>query len=152
MRERLGTVGAFIAVLLLALPAAAGARDFPKSFQWGVAIAGFQTEFGQDKNLDSGSDWWAWTHDAGNIANGIVTSDKPEQGPGFLAKYKQDIHLAADRLNLKAFRMSIEWSRVFPRSTAGVSGLKALDRLANQRAIRRYRGILRRIHAEGMTP
>jgi beta-glucosidase/6-phospho-beta-glucosidase/beta-galactosidase len=141
-----------LACVLLVAPAAASARDFPRDFQWGVAIAGFQTEYGQGRNVDAGSDWWAWTHDAGNIADGTVTADKPEQGPGFLAKYRKDIHLAADRLNLKAFRMSIEWSRVFPRSTAGVTGLKALDRLANKKAIRRYRGILRRIHAEGMTP
>jgi beta-galactosidase len=151
-----GTLSAASVVLGLCvamlLPAAAAARAFPKSFQWGVAIAGFQTEFGQGKNLDAGSDWWAWTHDATNISNGTVTPDRPEQEPGFLAKYKRDLHLASDKLDLNAFRMSIEWSRVFPRSTVGVSGVKALDRIANRRAIRRYRGILRRIHAEGMTP
>lgn len=138
--------------LALLAPAAAGARAFPKDFQWGVAIAGFQTEFGQGKNLDTGSDWWAWTHDPDNIADGTVTDDRPEDGPGFLARYKRDVDLAAHKLDLKAFRMSIEWSRVFPRSTVGVTGRKALDRIANQGAIRRYRGILRRIRAEGMTP
>lgn len=148
-----GTLGvATAAALLLALPAGASARAFPEGFQWGVAIAGFQTEFGQGKNVDAGSDWWAWTHDQTNIGAGTVTDDRPEDGPGFLAKYKRDLHLAADELNLKAFRMSIEWSRVFPRSTTGVTGVKALDRVANQGAIRRYRGILRRIRAEGMTP
>ena len=78
--------GAAIAavVALLALPAAAQARAFPKDFQWGVAIAGFQVEGGQGTNLNANSDWWLWTHDADNIADGVVTDDRPEDGPGVL--------------------------------------------------------------------
>ena len=93
-----------------------------------------------------------WTHDADNIADGVVTDDRPEDGPGFWTRHKRDVRLAARDLNQKAFRMSIEWSRVFPTSTAGVSGVRALDKLADQGAIRRYRRILREIRAEGMTP
>ena len=146
--------GAAIAavVALLALPAAAQARAFPKDFQWGVAIAGFQVEGGQGTNLNANSDWWLWSHDADNIAGGVVTDDRPEDGPGFWTRHKRDVRLAARDLNQKAFRMSIEWSRVFPTSTAGVSGVRALDKLADQGAIRRYRRILREIRAEGMTP
>jgi beta-glucosidase/6-phospho-beta-glucosidase/beta-galactosidase len=138
---------------LLALPAAAEARrDVPRGFQWGVAIAGFQTEMGQGRNLDPGSDWWAWTHDATNIANDTVTDDRPEDGPGFLARYRTDIRLAARRLHLDAFRLGIEWSRIFPRSTAGATTLRQLDRLANHRALRRYRRILELIRSRGMEP
>ena len=124
----------------------------PKSFQWGVAIAGFQTEMGQGRFVDSRSDWWAWTHDAQNIGDGTVTSDKPELGPGFFARYRRDIRLASRRLHLNAFRLGIEWSRIFPRSTRRAKSLKALNRLANKRAIRKYRAILRLIHRRGMTP
>jgi len=153
-----------LAVLVLVLaalpsPGDAGAaaklpdkRDFPKSFQWGTAIAGFQTEAGQGRLGDPGSDWWAWSHDAANIADGDVSGDLPEQGPGFLARHETDIKLASRKLGLNAFRLSIEWSRVFPRSTAGIEGMKALDRVANKRAIRRYRGILKKVRAAGMTP
>ena len=104
------------------------------------------------RNLNANSDWWLWTHDADNIAGGVVTDDRPEDGPGFWASYKRDVRLAARNLNQKAFRMSIEWSRVFPKSTEGVTGLRALDKLADQGAVRRYRRILRTIRAEGMTP
>ncbi len=141
-----------LALIVVASPAAAAKRDFPRDFQWGVAIAGFQVEGGQGTNLNSNSDWWMWTHDADNIANGVVTDDRPEDGPGFWTRHKRDVRLAARDLHQKAFRMSIEWSRVFPTSTAGVSGVKALDRIADQGAIRRYRKILREIRAEGMTP
>jgi beta-glucosidase/6-phospho-beta-glucosidase/beta-galactosidase len=143
---------AAVGVALLLLPAAASARAFPKDFQWGVANAGFQVEGGQGTNLNATSDWWLWTHDPQNIATGTVTSDRPEDGPGFWTRHKRDVRLAARNLNLKAFRMSVEWSRVFPTSTVGVNGLKALDRIADRGALRRYRRILREIRAEGMTP
>jgi beta-glucosidase/6-phospho-beta-glucosidase/beta-galactosidase len=153
--RRLAAVTVALGALALAFaPAADGAkgRDFPKGFQWGVAIAGFQAEPGQGRNLDTGSDWWAWTHDPGNIASGIVTSDRPEDGPGFFARYRRDLKLASKSLNLGAFRLGIEWSRIFPRSTAGVTGMKALDKIANKRAIRRYRNILVRARKLGLTP
>jgi len=135
-----------------AQPAAAKGRDLPKSFQWGVAISGFQAEPGQGRNLDTGSDWWIWSHDPANIASGVVSGDRPEDGPGFLARYRRDLGLAAKGLNLNAFRLGIEWSRVFPRSTEGVSGMKALDRIANKKAVRRYGRILRRAKRLGLTP
>ena len=152
MRRGARVAALAIAFGLLALPAAAQARSFPKDFQWGVAIAGFQVEGGQGRNLNSNSDWWLWSHDADNIQEGTVSGHRPEDGPGFWTRYGRDVRLAARNLDQKAFRMSIEWSRVFPRSTAGVKGLEALDRIANQGAIRRYAAILRRIRAEGMTP
>ncbi len=143
---------AALTVLVLAPAAAAAKRDFPKDFQWGVANAGFQVEGGGGRNLNANSDWWMWTHDAENIAGGVVTDHRPEDGPGFWANFKRDVRLAARNLDQKAFRMSVEWSRVFPESTEGVTGLRALDKLADQSAVRRYRRILRTIRAEGMTP
>jgi beta-galactosidase len=107
---------------------------------------------GRGHNVDRHSDWWAWTHDPKNIANGTVTHDRPERGPGFLARYGTDIDLAAHKLHLNAFRLGIEWSRIFPRSTRKAHGLRALDKLANHSALARYRAILERIRADGMTP
>jgi beta-galactosidase len=139
-------------VLVLVFCASAEARAFPKSFQWGVATAGFQVEMGQGRNVDPRSDWWTWAHDRDNIDKGVVSGDRPENGPGFFARYRTDVDLAADRLNLQAFRLGIEWSRIFPRSTRAASGLRELDELANHRAIARYRSILRRVRAEGLKP
>lgn len=141
-----------VAAAALAGPTAASARDLPRSFQFGVAIAGFQTEMGRGQDLDRRTDWWRWTHDAKNIASGIVTDDEPERGPGFLRRYAEDARIAARELDLQAFRLGLEWSRIFPRSTAGATTLKQLDRLADQRAVTRYRSVLRAIRREGMRP
>ena len=137
--------------LTLAAPAAAADR-FPRSFLWGTASSGFQTEMGRDRNVDSRSDWFAWVHDRGNIANHVVSGDLPERGPGHWALYRRDARLAARTLHSNAYRMGIEWSRIFPRSTRGAHGLRALDRLANKRAVRHYRAELRYVRRLGMTP
>jgi beta-glucosidase/6-phospho-beta-glucosidase/beta-galactosidase len=150
-------------LLACAAPAAAqGGADapFPQGFLWGPAASGFQTEMGAGRNLDRRSDWWAWTRDRRNVANGVVTGDRPERGPGHWALFRRDARLARDELGSNAYRMGIEWSRIFPRSTAGVKvgrridarDLRRLDRLANRRAVRHYAAELRRVRRLGMTP
>jgi beta-galactosidase len=136
---------------------AAVVQRFPRGFLWGTAISGFQTEMGQGRNLDRGSDWWVWVHDAANVAAHRVSGDEPEHGPGHYALFRSDIGLARNQLHNNAIRISIEWSRVFPRSTAAVSGpldlaeMKRLDKLADQRAVRHYRDELLAIRRTGMT-
>ena len=140
-------------LLTLVLGGAAQARDFPESFLWGPAISAFQTEAGgSPANADRRSDWWAWSHDAQNIAADRVSGDRVERGPGHWRVYERDARLARRRLGSNAFRFSIDWSRIFPRSTAGVSGPRRLDRLANRAAVRRYAAELRAIRRRGMTP
>ena len=110
-------------VLTLFLGGAAQARDFPETFLWGPAISAFQTEAGgAPANADRHSDWWAWSHDAQNIAADRVSGDRVERGPGHWRLYERDARLARRRLGSNAFRFSIDWSRIFPRSTAGVTG------------------------------
>ena len=122
-------------------------------FLWGPATSGFQTEMGgSPSHADRGSDWWAWTHDAGLQAEGVVTRDRPEDGPGSWANYRTDDRLARETLGANAFRLGIEWSRIFPRSTAGATSLRDLDRLADQDAVRHYRAVLRDVRRRGMTP
>ena len=140
-------------VLVLIFPSSAVAADFPRSFLWGTAISGFQSEMGgRPANVDRGSDWYVWTHDRENRRRGVVTRDLPERGPGHWNRFSNDVRLAARDLNQDALRISIEWSRIFPRSTKRVSGLRALDGLANRAALRHYGAVLRRIRASGMTP
>jgi beta-galactosidase len=140
-------------LLTLVLPQPAGARDFPRDFLWGPAISAFQTEAGgRPAHADGRSDWWIWSHDALNIERCWVSGDRVERGPGHWRAYREDARLARRRLGANAFRLSIEWSRIFPRSTAGVSGVRRLDRLADRPAVRHYRAELRRIRRLGMTP
>ena len=110
---------AMLGVFASAAPAATGGK-FPRSFLWGTAVAGFQTEMGgTPANRDPRSDWWTWSHDRENIAAKHVSGDLPEKGPGHWRRWRQDVDLAARRLNSNAFRMSIEWSRIFPRRPEG---------------------------------
>ncbi|MEA2427847.1 MAG: beta-galactosidase, partial [Thermoleophilaceae bacterium] len=72
----------------------------------------------------------------------------------------EDARLARNTLHSNAYRMGIEWSRIFPRSTAGVhvgtritvADLHKLDRLADQRAVGHYRAELRYVRQLGMKP
>ena len=133
---------------------------FPPGFAWGTAIAGFQAEMGYSGgSIDTGSDWWAWVHDPANIAAHRVSGDLPEYGPGFFDRYKDHLR-QAKTLRANVFRLSLEWSRIFPTSTAGVNAsggvtlpvLLQLDQLANQAAVARYRFILLEIRRRKMEP
>ncbi len=147
--------------LALAAPAeATAAVKFPSGFLWGTANSAFQTEAGGPRvNADRRSDWWVWVRDRDNIARGRVTGDLPEQGPGHWSVFRRDLDLARRSLHSNAYRMSIDWSRIFPRSTASVrvgrridrGDLRRLDRRANKRALRHYAAVLRGIRRRRMT-
>jgi beta-glucosidase/6-phospho-beta-glucosidase/beta-galactosidase len=140
-------------VVALAAPGVAAARDFPKDFLWGTAIAGFQTEAGgRPAHADKRSDWWVWSHDPANIASGRVSGDRVERGPGHWSRYRTDARLARRRLGASAFRLSIEWSRLFPRAPHGARTPRQLDRLVDQAAARHYEAELRAIRGLGMKP
>ena len=91
--------------------------SFPDSFHWGVAHAGFQAEGGPGSPVDPNSDWYKWVHDPINQLLGL-TNGVPENGPGTYVSYDTDAALARDELGMNTFRMGIEWSRIFPNSTA----------------------------------
>lgn len=122
--------------LSLVLPGRGGPREtsapvqamiFPKGFLWGVAIAGQQAE------SVPASDWTQFEAQAfhdGRFASGEKLGATPPghirhfgQWPeqvrthkaGFDLLYDQDIDAAAG-LGLNAFRVSIEWARLFPRA------------------------------------
>lgn len=135
-------------------------RPFPPGFLWGTAISGFQSDMGVGAPNDPNSDWWVWVRDAANIAAGRVSGELPERGPGFWRLYPLDARLARRRLNNNALRLGIEWSRIFPASTAAVdtSGgftpavLAALDALADAAAVSHYRDVLAALRAQGLEP
>src|SRR3954469_23410438 len=110
-----------LAVLVAAVHVTPVDANLPKSFLWGVATAGFQGDMGPGSPNDPNSDWWAWTHDQQNIAQKRVFGDLPEQGGAQWVEYKTDVALARKKLHANAYRLSIEWSRIFPRSTAGAT-------------------------------
>src|SRR6266849_6315409 len=154
---------AALALLVILLPGAATAGvalPFPEGFLWGTAISAFQSEMGLGAPTDQNTDWWVWAHDPQNIANHIVSGDLPEAGPGFYDLYPTDARLAQRQLGTNALRLSIEWSRIFPASTAAVdiSGgftpgvLSALDALADQTEVAHYRAVLTALRNRNLEP
>ena len=142
---------------------------FPNGFLWGVAVSSFQVEMGRGENSD-GSDWWTWVHDAENKQRKWVSGDFPEDGPGFWELYKVDFKLAKG-LGCNAFRLSLDWARIFPKSTVDVAvevhrdkygnvenvrvdpkAIREMRRLANKGAVRRYREILAECRLQGLEP
>ncbi len=77
--------------------------QFPKDFLWGVSISSYQTE-----GNNFYSDWYAWEK-LGKIKDGSTSGLACD----FYHLYHQDIDLAKS-LNLNAFRLSVEWSRIEP--------------------------------------
>ncbi|MGC8831901.1 MAG: beta-galactosidase BgaS [Thermoproteota archaeon] len=131
---------------------------FPKNFLWGAAEAGFQFEMGDPdgRNVDPNTDWFKWVHDARNIRNRTVSGDLPENGVNYWELYKVD-HDLARGLGMNAYRLGVEWSRIFPKNTsmveAGVEtdsdgrvsrieldekSLEKLESLADMNALKHY--------------
>jgi beta-galactosidase len=146
-----------------AAPASAGINpeSYPGDFLWGTATAGFQVEAGgKPANVDTRSDWHAFTEDEQLAADGVVSGDSIARGPGFWRTWKGDLDRAAERLDNNAVRLGIEWSRIFPRSTAKVktgdsvsrAELRELDELADESAVRRYRQIFDGAVERGLEP
>jgi len=99
--------------------------NFPKSFLWGTANAGFQSDPGcptmaPDKCEDRASDWYQWAQDPALIADpsAFVTGEPLAHGPGMRELYPEQFAEAADVLHTNAIRLSIEWSRLFPDAAA----------------------------------
>ncbi len=135
---------------------------FPERFLWGVSESGFQFEMGDSagKNVDANTDWFVWVHDTENIKRGIVSGDLPENGVNYWNMYAKD-HEAARRLGLNAYRIGLEWSRIFPKSTTAVevgverasdgniskvdvdtNAIEELEKLADEEAVTHYRRII----------
>jgi beta-galactosidase len=135
---------------------------FPERFLWGASISGFQFEMGDlsEESLDSNTDWYAWVHDKQNIQNHLVSGDLPEHGVDYWGRYKDD-HNIAKKLGFNAYRIGVEWSRIFPNSTANVevgverasdgnisdvdiddAALEALESNADNKALAHYRAII----------
>ncbi len=136
--------------------------SFPDDFHWGVAHAGFQAEGGPGSPIDPNSDWYKWVHHPLNQLLGL-TNGVPEDGPGTYVSYDSDAALAKEELGMNTFRMSIEWSRIFPNSTAGIditdegggvslADLQALQALANPVEVAHYRAVFDALRAHGLEP
>jgi len=142
---------------------------FPEGFLWGVSEAGFQFEMGDPsgRNIDPNSDWFKWVHDPLNMGSGIVSGDLPENGINYWELYESD-HELAKALGMNAYRLGVEWSRIFPKSTLEVridaettldgrvaridldeKALENLEKLADMNALNHYGRMIENLREKG---
>lgn len=134
--------------------------SFPSGFVWGTAISAFQTEYGsQEEDGAPDTDWLKWASSADIRDEGLISGDSPLDGDGFWKLYEEDLKRAKE-LGTNSIRLSIEWTRIFPKSTVGVQATvlraergeiigmeiereawQALTMLADRTAVEHYRQI-----------
>lgn len=149
-----------LALLLLACSpsdeAPALTRPFPEGFRFGAATAGFQVEMGcptRTDCVDAHSDWYAWVTDPRIVEEDslYVTGQTVEAGPGMWELFEQDVaRMKAD--GMSAFRMGVEWSRLFPSPVPDDAAVDALDAYADPAATARYRAMFDALRAAGIEP
>lgn len=134
-------------------------RGFPEGFLWGAAVSGFQVDMGcptmpAEKCEDRNSDWYAWvtTPELQDDPSTHLSKHPMSHSPGFWELYEQDFDRLQNELGGNAFRMSIEWSRLFPTSTVGIDGYEALKEVADAEAVAHYHRIFQALRARGLMP
>ncbi|MGA7859283.1 MAG: GH1 family beta-glucosidase [Terracidiphilus sp.] len=91
---------------------------FPKGFLWGCATAAYQIEGGAKADGRGPSVWDTFSHTPGKTYHG-ETGDVADDSYHL---YKEDIQLLK-ALGVGGYRMSISWSRVFPKGTGKPNAL-----------------------------
>lgn len=102
-------------------------KKFPKDFKWGVSTSSYQIEGGNNN-----SDWALWEEKRGIEKAGIACDS--------YRKYDKDIE-ALEKLNVNAYRFSIEWSRIEPKD--GEWNLEALEY---------YKDLIKKLKSKGIEP
>jgi beta-glucosidase/6-phospho-beta-glucosidase/beta-galactosidase len=136
------------------------ARAFPEGFLFGAATAGFQCDMGCPTPsfpgcVDAASDWYAYVtspETTGLFRTFLDGGDPAIIGPGLWELYESDFDLAAGPCGHNAFRMSLEWSRIFPRSTLGIEGHENLRAVADPAAVVHYHDMFRALRERNLTP
>lgn len=158
---------ALVTILLLlvsAVPWSPGCqpdrRGIPSDFLWGVSTAGFPNEPGcpglpAPRCTDTGSDWYQFVTSETTVESSrahVSGGDPGVAGPGMWELYPDDLERVADVLGADAMRLSIEWSRIFPRPTDGIQGFDALRAAADPDAVDHYHDLIARMRRRGLTP
>ena len=118
-------------ILFSALAGALFATPAWSSFYWGVGNAAFQVE-----GSPQPSDWSAWTHTPGKIADGT----NADTATDFWNHPEKDFALAQE-LGATMFRLSVAWERIEPQR--GVW---------DEAALARYEKMLVQLRAHGLEP
>lgn len=147
-----------LALALLGCTPAAD-RPFPEGFRWGSATAGFQVEAGcptwpAEDCEDRASDWYAWVTAPEITGNPDlhVTGEPLAAAPGMWETFEDDVR-QMKRDHHSAFRMSLEWSRLFPGAAAAeATTVEELAAHVDTEAAARYRAQLQALRRAGIEP
>ncbi len=102
---------------------------FSKDFVWGAATSAIQVEGGVHEGNKGPSVWDVFSHTPGKVKDGYF----PEDGCDHYYRFADDIALMK-KMGIKAYRFSIDWSRILPLGFGAVSeeGLGFYDRLIDK--------------------
>ncbi|WP_419815297.1 GH1 family beta-glucosidase [Glacieibacterium sp.] len=125
------TAGASLAAAgtpVLAAPLHPQDLRFPKDFLWGCATAAYQIEGAVKEGGRGQTNWDVFSHTPGRVANG----DTGDIACDSYNRFNEDIGLLK-ALGVKAYRMSIAWSRIFPngRGTPNQAGIDYYNRVVD---------------------
>ena len=112
-------------------------RIFPNDFLWGAATAAYQVEGAAFIDGRGPSIWDTFSHTPGKTHNG----DSGDVACDMYHRYPADIQIMKN-LGLKGFRLSISWSRLFPRG----------DEQREERGFTFYDNLINELLAAGITP
>jgi beta-glucosidase len=101
---------------------------FPSNFTWGASTASYQIEGGADQDGRGLSVWDVYSRTPGNTWQGHTG----DVACDFYNRWRQDIPLMT-QIGIKAFRMSIAWTRILPEGTGTINqkGLDFYDQLVD---------------------
>ncbi len=130
---------------------------FGKDFVFGASISAFQSEAGCPEDADRDNDWYVWLTYPENVINGVVSGDLPDSGAGYWRNYDK-VHQLAKDFGLEMLRVSVDWSRIFPRPTFDVKldyanvndTLKKLDAIAEKANVEHYREMFSNLKSKGL--
>ncbi len=135
------------------------ASPFPSTFLWGSATAGFQVDMGcptwdAAKCDDTASDWYQWVTTEQIIEDDalFVSGEPVSHGPGMWELFEEDAAAMAGA-GLSGYRMSLEWSRLFPDgAAAAATTVEELAGYADAEAVARYHEMFAALEASNITP
>ncbi|XP_061648558.1 lactase/phlorizin hydrolase-like isoform X2 [Phyllopteryx taeniolatus] len=111
---------------------------FPPNFTWGVSSSAYQIEGAWNSDGKGPSIWDVFTHKPGSIpgnANGDVACDSYH-------RFREDLYMLR-ALEVKSYRFSLSWSRIFP------SGLRSS---LNRKGVDFYNSVIDDLLVNGITP
>lgn len=111
--------------------------SFAKDFLWGAAAAATQIEGAWNEDGKGESIWDTFGHKGGYIAHGETADIACDH----YHRYKEDVALMKE-MGLKSYRLSINWSRVFPQGTGQV----------NQKGLEFYINLCKELCEAGIKP